>query len=196
MSNKWSPEEKWEVLQELQEAKSNYKSVFEEAFPDENRDVYGDEDTNPINDTAKNLQFILDNEITADEAKHAIKCLPKRKAVGTDSTPNEVYMNLDPTTLCYLAHQFNQHNYQAFYVNDVSSHRGHFCAIGEILSDNQCAYRRGRGCCDQVFNLYALICKQLSVPKGKLFAIFMDLASLRLHHTLEALETVKKAGPE
>ncbi|CAG7723620.1 unnamed protein product [Allacma fusca] len=123
MSNKCSSEEKWEVLQELQEAKSNYKNLgtvsslqlriayqitvgtitlkvfFEEVLPDENRDVYGDEDTSPINDPAKNLRFILDNEITADEVKHAKKCLPKRKGIGTDGIPNEGYVHLDPTTL-------------------------------------------------------------------------------------------------
>ncbi|CAG7832093.1 unnamed protein product [Allacma fusca] len=183
----------------------HFKGVLEE-FQDENRDVNGVEDTNPINDTAKNLQFILDNEITADEVKHAIKCLPKSKAVGTDGIPNEAYMNLDPTTLCYLVKALNKALQEEIpekwgeiitapiykkncketpkttgpitklITSIISARIGHFCAIGEILSDNQCAYRRGKGCFDQVFNLYALICKLLSVPKGNFFAIFVDLS--------------------
>ncbi|CAG7728304.1 unnamed protein product [Allacma fusca] len=58
----------------------------------------------------------------------------------------------------------------------ISNRIGRFSKMGNVLSDNQAAYCRKKGCSDQVFNLYVLICKQLSKPKGKLFALFVDLS--------------------
>ncbi|CAG7826871.1 unnamed protein product [Allacma fusca] len=98
---------------------------------------------------------ILDQQICAAEVHIVAKQLANNKAVGTDGIPNEVYKNLDVASLEYLK--------STKFVTPI------------ISNQKTRPPRRGRGCAEHVFALYAMIAKSLSAKKGKLFALFVDL---------------------
>lgn len=49
-----------------------------------------------------------------------------------------------------------------------------YCEQADVLPENQCGFRAGRSCLDQVFTLSTVIHLNIRLPKSKVFAAFVD----------------------
>ena len=155
-------------------------------------------DFNCLNDKSPEL----DNPITIDEIKNAIKSLKCGKAFGNDCILNEYFIECADILAMHLCDLFNGILNSGFYptswtegaiipihtkgpTNDVNNDRGitivscfsklfRFCSQNDVISDAQFGFRKGRSTVDAIYTLMTVIQKYMNNNK-RLYVVFVDL---------------------